>query len=132
MNESAPSSSNTVSASSPSTPWGYEQPACRGANALLLFTEDLARVIESHLAGRAVERKDVTAAQAGIDDLLARYVALSAHPQAFDDQTITLRIEVDRTADGVEIPYVALATSPILESALIDAQQAATPPTNQA
>jgi hypothetical protein len=103
-------------------PWGYEHPECRGEKALLLFTADLARTIEFHLAGREVGREDMIAAQAGIDALLKRYVTLRAAPYAFEDQTIALRIEIDRRADGAELPYVALDTSPRLEEMIIDAQ----------
>lgn len=116
----------------PSTPnetgspaaWGYERPDCRGETALLYFTTDLGRTIQAHLADRAVTKEDVQAAQLAIDALIQRYVAIEAAPYAFQDQQITLRIEVDRTADGVEVPYVALQTSPRLEDLIIEAQNA--------
>jgi hypothetical protein len=119
----APMNPNTEPASSATTTlWGYEHPECRGEKALLLFIADLARTIEFHLAGREVGREDMAAAQTGIDALLKRYVALRAAPYAFEGQTIVLRIEIDRRTDGVELPYVALETSPRLEEMLIDAQ----------
>jgi hypothetical protein len=103
-------------------PWGYEHPDCRGAAALLFFTDDLARTIENSLSGREVTREDMQAAQDGIDALLQRYIALRAAPHAFEGQSIVLRIEIDRGADGAELPYVALQTSPRLEEMLIEAQ----------
>jgi hypothetical protein len=119
----APMNTNTTPASSQApAPWGYEHPDCRGEAALLLFTADLARTIEVHLAGREVGRDDMIAAQTGVDALLERYVKLRAAPYAFEGQTIVLRIEIDRRADGAELPYVALETSPRLEEMLIDAQ----------
>ena len=53
-------------------PWGYDQPDCRGEGALLYFTADLARIVNTHFAGRDVTPAMLQDAQRDVDELLAR------------------------------------------------------------
>ena len=103
--------------------WGFLHPECHGQNALLFFSWDLARTIEeqfklheqSSLSTRLYE------AQKAVDRLLKQYVQIQANPQAFEGQTIHLRLEPGDEENG-GTPVLALETSEHLESLILQAQ----------
>lgn len=103
-------------------PWGYDQPDCRGEASLLYFTADLARIVNTHFAGRDVTPALLRDAQRDVDELLARYVGAQAWPSAFDGQRIELSLE-----DGGQgqPSCVALTTTPHLEQLILDMQRRA-------
>lgn len=104
-------------------PWGFLHPECHGQNALLFFSWDLARAIEeqfklhaeSSLATRLHE------AQKAVDRLLKQYVQIQANPQAFEGQSIHLRLDPGDEDNG-GTPVLALETSEHLESLILQAQ----------
>ncbi|MEI2416697.1 hypothetical protein V8Z80_10965 [Orrella sp. JC864] len=112
----------THTSSSPAVQWGYQHPECRGENALVFFTWDLGRVVESALQGRDNLDEALPDAQAAVDGLLREYVARRAAPDAFEGQSIVLRIETDTDEDGDAAPYVALQTTPHLEQLILESQ----------
>lgn len=104
-------------------PWGFLHPECHGQNALLFFSWDLARAIEeqfklhenSSLATRLYE------AQKAVDRLLQQYVQIQANPQAFEGQSIQLRLEPGEK-DTSGTPVLTLETSEHLENLILQAQ----------
>ena len=107
---------------SPALQWGYQHPDCHGENALVFFTWDLGRVVESALHGRASLGDALPDAQAAVDALLREYVDRKASPEAFEGQSIVLRIETETDDEGEEAAYVALQTTPHLEQLIIESQ----------
>lgn len=104
-------------------PWGYDQPDCLGEGALLYFTADLSRIVNTHFAGRDVTAAMLQDAQRDIDELLTRYVAAQAWPAAFEGQRIALRLETEPDGRGGQAACVALQTSPHLEQLILDMQR---------
>lgn len=108
--------------SSAPTAWGYSHPECRGAQALLFFISDLARVVNETLTDRALDDASMREAQDAVDVLTQRYIAIEAAPAAFRGQRILLKLE---PAQGGRGPQVALQMSPELEDQIIEAQRLA-------
>ncbi|WP_343737665.1 hypothetical protein [Achromobacter sp.] len=115
----------TQNASPP--PWGFTLPDCRGANALLLFMNDLARVVNQYLGHGKLSEEALADAQKAVDALLERYVEIQAAPEAFDDERIELALETLPQPDGTTSAQVALRMSPRLEGLIIEAQRQARP-----
>lgn len=111
--------------SSQEAAWGFTLPECRGATALLLFTSDLARVVNQYLGKGQLSDSALADAQKAVDALLQRYIELEAAPAAFSDQRITLALETEQQKDGAQNTYVALQMSEQLEALIIDAQHQA-------
>lgn len=105
--------------------WGFLHPECHGANALLFFSWDLAKVIEQQFALHADAGLDtrVAEAQKAVDRLLNQYVQIQANPQAFEGQHITLHLQ--QSADKPNEMTLALETTPHLEALIIQAQEQA-------
>lgn len=103
--------------------WGFLHPDCHGPNALLFFSWDLARTIEEqfkqHYSAPVTEQLEH--AQKAVDRLLKQYVQIQANPDAFEGQSITLRLEPDESNDK-GVPVLALETTPHLESLLLQMQ----------
>lgn len=108
-------------------PWGFTLPDCRGANALLLFMNDLARVVNQYLGHGKLSEEALADAQKAVDALLERYVQVQAAPEAFDDERIELALETQPQPDGTMGAQVALRMSPRLEGLIIEAQRQARP-----
>lgn len=108
-----------------SAPWGFTQPDCRGAAALLFFMNDLARVVNQYLGQGQLSDEALADAQKAVDALLARYVEIEAAPDAFNDEHIGLALETERQPDGSMGAQVALRMSPQLEGLIIEAQRQA-------
>lgn len=104
-------------------PWGHQHPNCKGEAAIAFFTADLSRTVEEHLAHRDVTDEALQDAQRAVDRLLRIYVALQAAPHAFEGQKITLNIAFQTLSDGHKSPYVALETTPTLETMIIEMQE---------
>lgn len=103
--------------------WGFLHPECHGQNALLFFSWDLARAIEEQFKQHASSSvtEQLEHAQQAVDRLLKQYVQIQANPDAFEGQSITLRLERDESnAKGV--PVLALETTPHLEALLLQMQ----------
>lgn len=102
--------------------WGFLHPECHGMNALLFFSWDLAKVIEQQFAIHAQSDINIRLleAQKAVDRLLKQYVQIQANPQAFEGQSITLKL--DHT-ESTEHPVLSLETSAHLEALIIQAQQ---------
>lgn len=111
--------------SSQEAAWGFTLPECRGATALLLFTSDLARVVNQYLGKGQLSDSALADAQKAVNALLQRYIELEAAPAAFSDQRITLALETEQQKDGAQNTYVALQMSEHLEALIIDAQHQA-------
>lgn len=111
-------------------PWGFTLPDCRGANALLLFMNDLARVVNQYLGHGKLSEEALADAQKAVDALLERYVKIQAAPEAFDDERIELALETLPQPDGTTSAQVALRMSPRLEGLIIEAQRQARPATH--
>lgn len=103
--------------------WGFLHPECHGMNALMFFSWDLAKVIEQQfeLHAQADIHIRVFEAQKAVDRLLNQYIQIQANPQAFEGQSITLKL--DDSADNPQGPVLALETSPHLEALIIKAQE---------
>ena len=108
-------------------PWGFTLPDCRGANALLHFMNDLARVVNQYLGHGKLSEEALADAQKAVDALLERYVEIEAAPEAFDDERIELALETLPQPDGTTSAQVALRMSPRLEGLIIEAQRQARP-----
>ena len=117
MSNSTPPDSNAPKSA---IPWGYDQPDCRGEGALLYFTADLARIVNTHFAGRDVTPAMLEDAQRDVDTLLARYVEVQAWPSAFDGQHIKLGLEAGSNGQPA---CLALTTTPHLEQLILDMQR---------
>ena len=104
----------TAGAAAPA-PWGWEQPQCRGRNALALFVDDLHRILESHAAGRLANAGSLDQAQRQVDELLARYNGIGAAPEAFQGASIELQEAVDRSGASHTVPIF----SPRLKKSLM-------------
>lgn len=102
--------------------WGFLHPECHGMNALLFFSWDLAKVIEQQFALHAHTDVNIRVleAQKAVDRLLKQYVQIQANPQAFEGQSITLKLD---QANDAEHPVLSLETSSHLEALIIQAQQ---------
>lgn len=107
--------------------WGFTQADCRGANALLLFMNDLARVVNQYLGAGKLSDESLGDAQKAVDALLDRYVEIQAAPEAFDNERIELALETLPQPDGTTGAQVALRMSPRLEGLIIEAQRQARP-----
>lgn len=107
--------------------WGFTHPDCRGANALLLFMNDLARVVNQYLGNGQLSEEALADAQKAVDALLDRYVEIQAAPEAFDNERIVLALETLSQPDGTAGAQVALRMSPQLEGLIIEAQRQARP-----
>lgn len=114
---------------SPDT-WGFAQPDCRGAAALLYFMSDLARVANQYLRPGRLSQEALADAQKAVGALLERYVEIEAAPEAFDDERVELALETDTRPDGSTAAQVALRMSPRLEGLIIEAQRQAAGPTS--
>lgn len=103
--------------------WGFLHPECHGQNALLFFSWDLARAIEEQfkLHEQSSLETRLYEAQKAVDRLLKQYVQIQANPQAFEGQTIHLRLEPGNEETG-GTPVLALETSEQLESLILQAQ----------
>lgn len=103
--------------------WGFLHPECHGMNALVFFSWDLAKVIEQQFALH--ESADIALrvheAQKAVDRLLKQYTQIQANPDAFEGQSITLKLEP--ATDDSGHPVLALETSPHLEALIIKAQE---------
>ncbi|MDF2860264.1 MAG: hypothetical protein K0S02_536 [Achromobacter mucicolens] len=108
-------------------PWGFTLPDCRGANALLHFMNDLARVVNQYLGHGKLSEEALADAQKAVNALLERYVEIQAAPEAFDDERIELALETQQQPDGATGAQVALRMSPRLEGLIIEAQRQARP-----
>ncbi|AIL32775.1 hypothetical protein [Basilea psittacipulmonis] len=99
--------------------WGYEHPEVKGPKALLFFTWDLSRTIDNAFRNTTPDQLDdsLKTAQAGIDELLKKYVEIQADPDTFEGQSI--RLQMSETEDTHE-PVIALQTSPELEQKIIE------------
>ena len=115
------SASHTAADADAQEPWGHAHPECRGANAFLFFTSDLARTVNQALANAPLDDAALAGAQRAVDALVQRYVDIQAAPAAFNGQRIRLKLE---TAPGAA-PQVALEMSPELEDQIIEAQRLA-------
>lgn len=130
-NSAAPSAASntgialTMTQNATSTPWGFTQPDCRGAAALLFFMNDLARVVNQYLGQGQLSAEALADAQKAVDALLQRYIEIQAAPDAFNDEQIELALETDQQADGTIGAQVALRMSPRLEGLIIEAQRQA-------
>ena len=111
--------------SNTSSDWGFAQPDCRGAAALLFFMNDLARVVNQYLGDGRLSEEALADAQKAVDALLARYVEIQAAPEAFDGEAIGLALETQPLPDGSTAAHVALRMSPRLEGLIIEAQRQA-------
>lgn len=116
---------NNASASHQEPTWGFADPECRGAAALLFFTSDLTRVVKQYLGNGQLSDMALADAQKAVDALVQRYIEIEAAPAAFSGQRITLALETEQQADGQQNTYVALQMSPHLEALIIEAQQQA-------
>ena len=67
--------------SNTSSDWGFAQPDCRGAAALLFFMNDLARVVNQYLGDGRLSEEALADAQKAVDALLARYVEIRPRPR---------------------------------------------------
>ncbi|WMD23354.1 hypothetical protein RAS12_13575 [Achromobacter seleniivolatilans] len=105
--------------------WGFLQPDCHGAAALLFFMNDLARVVNQYLGQGQLSEESLADAQKAVDALLNRYVQIQAAPEAFDGERIELALETQRQPDGSMGAQVALQMSPRLETLIIEAQRQA-------
>lgn len=112
----------TPPGNAPASQWGYLHPDCHGENALVFFTWDLGRVIELTLQGQADMEAALPSTQAAVDALLQQYIDRKALPEAFDGQSITLRIHSEPDENGEDSSYVALQTSPHLEQRILESQ----------
>lgn len=108
-----------------SSAWGFAHPDCRGAAALVFFTDDLARVVNQYLGTGQVSDEALADAQKAVDALLQRYVELQTAPEAFTGQRVLLQLETEQLPDGSLGAYVALKMSPEFESLIIEAQKLA-------
>ena len=102
--------------------WGFLHPECHGPNAVLFFSWDLAQTIEQQfrLHLDAPLSTQLHEAQKAVDRLLNQYVQIQANPEAFEGQSITLRLEIDD--DNPENPILALQTSSRLEELILEMQ----------
>ncbi len=107
------------------SPWGFAQPDCKGAAALLFFMNDLARVVNQYLGADRLSDEALADAQKAVDALLARYVEIQAAPEAFDGERVGLALETERRPDGSTAAQVALRMSARLENLIIEAQRQA-------
>lgn len=121
---------STMTQNATSASWGFTQPDCRGAAALLFFMDDLARVVNQYLGHGQLSDEALADAQKAVDALLARYVEIEAAPDAFNDERIGLALETERQPDGTMGAQVALRMSPRLEGLIIEAQRQAAGPTS--
>lgn len=117
----------TMTQHATSASWGFTQPDCRGAAALLFFMDDLARVVNQYLGQGQLSDEALADAQKAVDALLQRYVEIEAAPEAFNDERIGLALETERQPDGTMGAQVALRMSPRLEGLIIEAQRQARP-----
>jgi hypothetical protein len=107
----------------PNQSWGFSHPECRGQNALMFFSWDLARTIEQQfeLHAHASVSVQLTEAQKAVDRLLDQYIQIQANPRAFEGQSITLHLERD-DSNPHTTPVLALQTSPHLEELILEMQ----------
>ncbi|CAB3701601.1 hypothetical protein LMG3431_05445 [Achromobacter pestifer] len=115
----------TMTQNATPAPWGFTQPDCRGAAALLFFMNDLARVVNQYLGQGQLSDEALADAQKAVDALLQRYIEIQAAPEAFNDEHIGLALETERQPDGTTGAQVALRMSPRLEGLIIEAQRQA-------
>ena len=108
---------------SPRESWGFLHPECHGRNALVFFSWDLAKTIEQQfkLHTQSTMAVRLHEAQKAVDRLLKQYVQIQANPDAFEGQSIELRLEQDETTPDAAV--LALKTSPKLEALMLEAQE---------
>ena len=103
--------------------WGFLHPECRGPNALIFFSWDLAKTIEQQfeLHAESPLAVQLLEAQKAVDRLLDQYVRIQANPGAFEGQSIKLHLERD-DSDPTTMPVLALQTSSRLEELILEMQ----------
>ncbi|MGB6103576.1 MAG: hypothetical protein WBF88_06970 [Pusillimonas sp.] len=102
--------------------WGFLHPECHGQNALMFFSWDLSKTIEQQfkLHAGSTLAVQLQEAQKAVDRLLTQYVQIQANPDAFEGQSIKLRLEQDDS--NPQAPVLALETTPRLEALILQAQ----------
>lgn len=102
-------SPTTPDALSRQPPWGWENPRCKGENAVSLFIDDLQRVLQGRQFNAEHNDGQLAQAQQDVDMLLGKYVQLGAAPQIFGGQTVELKLGVDRAGVTHVVPIFSPA-----------------------